>query len=336
MEENQNNKEQQRHQTQLEKKRERSLFSRMNEAEEERQNRLEKEKNRSQSIRTNETKEQRQNRLEKNMDRNRSDRMIETEEERQNRLEKNMDRNRSDRMIETEEERQNRLEKNMDRNRSDRMIETEEERQNRLEKEKNRIRSNRTNETEEQNQRRLDQQKQRSKANRASKKAQKRSTGILDGQEQNTDLQTVEIGFDSCDSTDTNHSIPNEISSRGRKKSVHTLWPEPISRTLKETCLQKFIKQMSMSELAEVSCAVCNVRISVQNSKKVPLSKIPNIHLLKVSDEFKNLIRSIQSSNTERSNVETLPTSKNNNTSTSRHNQSNRFTDVIFEFFDDI
>ena len=91
-----------------------------------------------------------------------------------------------------------------------------------------------------------------------------------------------------------------------------------------------------MSELAEVTCAVCNVRTSVQNSKKVPLSKIPNIHLLKVSDEFKNLIQSIHSSNTGYSNLETLPTSKNNKTSMTEHNQSNRFTYVIFEFFDDI
>ena len=81
--------------------------------------------------------------------------------------------------------------------------------QSRLEKENNRNRSIRTNETEKQQQQRLEQQKQRSKANRALKKAQKQATGILDGQEQNTDLQTVEIGFDSYDSTDTNHSIPN-------------------------------------------------------------------------------------------------------------------------------
>ena len=85
---------------------------------------------------------------------------------------------------------------------------------------------------------------------------------------------------------------------------------------------------MSMSELAEVTCAVCNVRTSVQNSKKVPLSKIPNIHLLKVPDEFKNLIRNIHSSNTENSNAETLPTSKNNSASMTRHNQSNIFTFV--------
>ncbi|CAF0878082.1 unnamed protein product [Rotaria sordida] len=45
-----------------------------------------------------------------------------------------------------------------------------------------------------------------------------------------------------------------------------------------------------MPVLAEATCAICNVRIPIQQSKKVSLSKIPNIHLLKVSDELKNLI----------------------------------------------
>ncbi|CAF4080502.1 unnamed protein product [Rotaria sordida] len=45
-----------------------------------------------------------------------------------------------------------------------------------------------------------------------------------------------------------------------------------------------------MPVLAGATCAICNVRTPIQQSKKVPLSKIPNIHLLKVSNELKNLI----------------------------------------------
>ena len=91
-----------------------------------------------------------------------------------------------------------------------------------------------------------------------------------------------------------------------------------------------------MSKLTEVTCAVWNVRTSIQNSKKVPLSKIPNIRLLKVSDEFKNSIRNIHSSNTNHSNAETLPTSKNNSAFMTGHDQSNIFTYVIFELSDGI
>ncbi|CAF4307776.1 unnamed protein product, partial [Rotaria sordida] len=46
-----------------------------------------------------------------------------------------------------------------------------------------------------------------------------------------------------------------------------------------------------MSKLAETTCAVCNIRTSEKDSKKIPISKIPNIHLLKVSEELKNLIK---------------------------------------------
>ena len=84
---------------------------------------------------------------------------------------------------------------------------------------------------------------------------------------------------------------PKQDILQKRKKSAYPSWPQPISLDLKEVCLQKFLTRLSMSELAEATCAVCNVRTPVQKSKKVPLSNIPKIHLLKVSDEFKNLIR---------------------------------------------
>ena len=79
-----------------------------------------------------------------------------------------------------------------------------------------------------------------------------------------------------------------------------------------------------MSELAEVTCAVSNARISMQNSKKVSLSKIPIIHLLKVSDNLKNLIESIQPSNTERSNQTILTIEENDTISMTERSQSNR------------
>ncbi len=47
-----------------------------------------------------------------------------------------------------------------------------------------------------------------------------------------------------------------------------------------------------MSVLAEVTCAICNIRVSAKDSKKIPFSKIPNIHLLKVDEELDYLLKS--------------------------------------------
>ena len=49
---------------------------------------------------------------------------------------------------------------------------------------------------------------------------------------------------------------------------------------------------MSMSVLAEITCAVCNIRIPAKDSKKIPFSKIPNSHLLKVDEKFDHLFKS--------------------------------------------
>ena len=127
------------------------------------------------------------------------------------------------------------------------------------------------------------------------------------------------------------HSNQNELLFR-RKKSSHSSWPEPIARSVKESCLKKFIHRLSMAELSEVTCAICNVRTSVRNSKKISLSNIPNIHLLKVSDDFKNLIQSIQLSNSEHSNREILIIPKNNRTPMAERSQSDRFLYTIYEF----
>ena len=79
--------------------------------------------------------------------------------------------------------------------------------------------------------------------------------------------------------------------SQQNSGSESPVWPAPISRAVKEALLQKFLEQMSMSALEEATCAVCNVRIPVRKSKKLPVSKIPNSHLLQVSEELKDLIK---------------------------------------------
>ena len=143
-----------------------------------------------------------------------------------------------------------------ERNQSSRTNETQEQRQNRLEKNREQTEFSRTNETEEQRQIRLEQQKKRSQVNRK-EKTEKNKIGKI-GNRQNT---------------------------------IRSPWPEPIPRDLKETRLQQFLEQMSMSNnwlklLVQFVIFVLQQKMS----KKIPLSKIPNIDLLKVSEELKKLI----------------------------------------------
>ncbi|CAF4684330.1 unnamed protein product [Rotaria sp. Silwood2] len=201
------------------------------------------------------------------------------EERRQIQLQKKRERSRSSRMNETEEQRQIRLEKERERSRSSRMNESEKQREICLEKKKEQTQSTHTNELEEQRQIRLEQQKKRSQANRTQKKLEKQN---------------------------------NENISTGQK-FTHSNWPGPISRDLKETRLQQFLEQMSMSKLAEATCAVCNIRTPAKDAKKIPISKIPNIDLLKASEELKTLIKN--------STENTATLSDDNNTHTTSHTE---------------
>ncbi|CAF4739049.1 unnamed protein product [Rotaria sp. Silwood2] len=90
-------------------------------------------------------------------------------------------------------------------------------------------------------------------------------------------------------------------------------WSEPIPRDLKETRLQQFLQRMSMSELAETTYAVCNIRTPAKDSKKLSISKIPNIHLLKVSEELNDLIINIQSPSLQHSRSHREISANNNN-----------------------
>ncbi|CAF1667127.1 unnamed protein product, partial [Adineta ricciae] len=223
-----------------------------NDKEERRKIQLQKKRERSRSTRMNETAEQREIRLQKDRERTQANRMIETEEQREIRLQKDREWTQANRMTETEERREIRLQKDRERSQTNRANETEEERGIRLKKDRERTQTNRTNETEEGRRIRLQKEKERTQANRAKKKH-----------------KTIGGGQDF----------------------IRSLWPEPISRDLKETRLQQFLEQMSMSQLAEVTCAVCNIRTPAKDSKKIPISKILNMDLLKVSEELRILIK---------------------------------------------
>ncbi|CAF2508977.1 unnamed protein product [Rotaria sp. Silwood2] len=141
------------------------------------------------------------------------------------------------------------------------------------------------NETEEQRRTRLEQQRKLSKTNRLKKKFEK---------------QLYE-------------NIAIDRNNIRTQFSIGQPWPEPIACELKETRLQQFLEQMSMPILAEVTCAVCNIRTPAKDSKTIPVLQIPNIHLLKVSEELKDFIKHLN---------EGTKISTNNNTETTEHTEN--------------
>ena len=94
-------------------------------------------------------------------------------------------------------------------------------------------------------------------------------------------------------------SMQEHNLSQQNRGSESLPWPAPISRDSKEALLQEFLEQMSMSVLEEATCAVCNVRVPVRKSKKIPVSKIPNSQLLQVPEELEDLIKRENQSKTQ-------------------------------------
>jgi hypothetical protein len=111
----------------------------------------------------------------------------------------------------------------------------------------------------------------------------------------------------------THENIDTEQENTEMRFSIRPSWPEPIPRDLKETRLQQFLEEISMSALAEATCAVCNMRTPARDSKKIATSKIPNIHLLKVSEELKDLIINIELPSLQHSRRDTEISANNNN-----------------------
>jgi len=272
----------------------------------------------------NDKEDQRQIRLEKKRERSRSSRMNETEEQRQIRLGKKTEQSRSSRMNETEEQRQIRLDKLKERKQASRKNETEDQRQNRLEKKREESRSSRKNETEEQRKIRLEQQRKRSQLNRAAKKLGKTTFDHSNIQQQSSEMQFNETeGHTPGDNSSIHDFTENENVSKKPQSFIRLPWPEPISRDLKETRLQQFLQKMSMSVLAEATCAVCNIRTPAKDSKKLPVSKFRNIHLLKVSEELKDLIISTQTSVLHHSQRSTEISIDDNNIKMAEHAKGN-------------
>jgi hypothetical protein len=235
---------------------------------------------------------QRQNQLKIRRERAQSKRKNETEEQRQVRLENDRERARSRRKNEATEQRQIRLKKERKRTESNRRNETEEQHQVRIENERKRTESNRGNETEEQRQVRLDQERKRSAENRKKANIRRHNFCATNSEQQGinatfSERGKLEISFDDH----LLDSIQEDNLSQQNSASESPAWPAPISRDVKEALLQKFLEQMSMSALEEATCAVCNIRVLVRKSKKVPVSKIPNSHLLQVPNELGDLIK---------------------------------------------
>ena len=277
---------------QLEKEVERADSIQTMNTDQQRQNQLKIRRERAQLRRKNETAEQRQVRLENERERARSNRRHETEEQRQVRLENERERTDSNRRHETEEQRQVRLENERERADSNRRNETVEQRQARLGKKRENTESNRRNETAEQRQVRVDQQRSRNVENRKKTKVSRHNFSATTCDQQGINARFCERSKRKlCVDDHLLDSMQEDNLSQQNRDSKSLPWPAPISRDAKEALLHQFLEQMSMSALEEVTCAVCNVRIPVRKSKKLPVSKIPNSHLLQVSEELEELIK---------------------------------------------
>ena len=323
----------------LEQQRIRSRSRKANETEEERQSRLSKDRERARSKRAAETKEQQDKRLTCNRERNQSTRRNQTEEESERRRNANNLRTQAARENEAEEDRQRRRNANNLRTQAARENETEEDRQhrrnaNRLSaqaartnetieqswqrKEKNKERTHvaRQNENKEQRKKRLEQQKQRTQTNTRKNKVNNRGTSGS-----YAFLQSISSSSIASNQLER-HGDNSDDSSNGNTNTTFTNWPEPVPGSLKNRLLKQFVRQMSMSTLAETSCAVCNIRTSVSKAKKLPIDKIPSLHLLEVPQDLKDLISkshspgSKASSITSDANVNTVRTGQNSSGNT--------------------
>ncbi|CAF1299046.1 unnamed protein product [Adineta ricciae] len=215
--------------------------------------------------------------------------------DRAHRLRKDRARAESRRARETQEARQNRLEQMKGHARTSRMNESEDDRRDRLEQMKGHARNGRMDESEEGYQIRIDHQRKRSQVNRINKKLEKQAINntILHQRDINDQVYEKRDYIHRADSP-INDIILNDNATNRNKRQDFSTWPAPISAQLKEECLKQFLQRMSMGELAEVTCAICNVGSSKQQCKIVPISTISHKDLLKVSDELRDLITNIQ------------------------------------------
>ncbi|CAF1182332.1 unnamed protein product [Adineta ricciae] len=258
------------------------------EREDQHQMRLITLKDRARLRRSSETDAQRQNRLRRDRERARSRRANETQEQRQGRLEQKKEYARAARVDESEEEHQSRLEQKKEYARTARMNESEEERRSRLEQKKEYARTSRVNETAEEYQIRIDRQRERSQSNRTNKKLDELAIDNTFVHQQGIHDHAYGNNGYIYPAHNSKNGIERHDSATNRNKIKDSLtWPAPVSSELKEECLKQFLQQMSMDKLAEVTCAVCNVRSSKQQCKIVPTSTISHKDLLKVSNELK-------------------------------------------------
>lgn len=268
----------------LQKQRERSKSKRSNETEEGRRLRQLKDKERACEKRATETKDQRDKRIESNRESTQLSRRNETDGQRQRRHRKNKVRTQATRDNETTEEVLQRRTKNNQRTQAVRQNETTEEGLQRRSKMNQRIQAVRHNETVEQHEKRLQQQKYRSQANRARSKIDKRSSSGTYAYLRSLSIESVALKRFAArgKNVDSNANTNADVSFLS--------WPEPIPRNLKNSLLQQYVDQMSMSTLAETVCAICHVRVSTKKTKKLPVNEIPNLKLLEISQDLKDVI----------------------------------------------
>ena len=129
-------------------------------------------------------------------------------------------------------------------------------------KNKERTKLTRQNETEEQHKKRLEHQKQRSRVNARKNKVNNRASSGSYAYLRN--ISASSLGSNQLQTQENN----SDDNSNNNTDATFTIWPDPIPRSLKNRLLQQFVRQMSMSALADTICAVCNVRTFCDEGKE--------------------------------------------------------------------
>ena len=89
-----------------------------------------------------------------------------------------------------------------------------------------------------------------------------------------------------------------QMNMQGKSsKDDNVEWPKAVEIDRKINCLKKFIQNMSMNSLAESVCSICNIRGYKRDSRRVSLTQIPSIELLKVHDDLCSIIPGMQQRN---------------------------------------
>jgi hypothetical protein len=183
-----------------------------------------------------------------------------------------------ERAVENDEERNARLVEDRLRKETTRTNENDEQRNARLVEDRLRQATTRENENDEQRNARLVEDRLRQETTQANENQERRSSRLADMQRRS------QLARENESAQQTDERI-RSVSVRRRERTMEKNqkaqldrphWPAAIPTVLKERCLQDFVHKMSMSNLRQSTCAICNITESANSMSEHNMKDIPN------------------------------------------------------------